>query len=128
MAFYSAFKADFLKLWGKLPAEDKVVSETLSVAVPLVNDLLTIGDPAVEAEVAPILAIVQAKFATVSTLVTSAEAPGTLSGAVTSLQSNIGSILSLASVKNSSKQATVTTTVGKLVSLLNEIEADFPKL
>src|SRR5271157_4962597 len=117
---------DWLKeVLGKEATWEQAASTALKVAAPLLTTLITLtaGAP-IAAKVAGIVAQVQADMAGAATVIsTSGAATGgvTISSFLGSVQTNLGTLLTDADVKNSTEftkiESTINTVIGEVVAI-----------
>lgn len=130
--FWDKVEAAFKKLFGSTKWEQTATSVITYVA-PLVETIvgLAAGGPA-EALVTSVVNIVKSDLATVSAIVSGAtETPaGTalvaVKNALSSIQTNLGSVLSDADVKNSAKYADITSVVNLIVGEVEAVLSNIP--
>jgi predicted aldo/keto reductase-like oxidoreductase len=117
------FKEEFEK-GGKATTIVEEVDMAVTVVEPMLTGALAIIDPAVNAEVTPIANKVVADLNTLNTLVQTNASDPTIPAKLASLEAETGSILDLASVKNSAKRAKIAAIVQFVIA---EIQALTPK-
>jgi hypothetical protein len=131
--FESFFKKidDFFKTIGHEATWEKTASTTLAVAAPLLDTLvtLTLGEPAGEL-VAKTVSAIQTKMAQASALLAGAEAGVqggvTVASVFSDINSNLGTLLADADVKNSKKIAQVESIAKTVTGEISAIMAAMP--
>lgn len=122
MSFFSKIEAWFKEL-GHAQTWEQTAATTIKVAAPLLNTLITLtaGDPAA-AKVSGVVTQVLQDLGAASAVLSDAQSAGGVSvtSFLTSVQTNLASLLADADVKNSTKATQVT---GVVNTVLGEVEA-----
>lgn len=132
--FFQKVESFFKKIFGSSKWE-KTASTVLTIVTPLLTTLLTLtAGPAVAVAVGGILATAQKDLAAAAVLLDDIDQAGTSATAtpqqvvniLNAVKGNLTSILSIAEVKNSGKQAEITTTVNTIVAEIDAIVGAAP--
>lgn len=129
--FFSSVEAELKKLFISTSWEQKVQSTILYVA-PILETIVSLVDPIAAPAVASVVRTIQSDLATVSTVVQNAQVqPGTtamatVSSALSSISTNLQSLLTAAEVKNSAKAAQITATVTLLSGEVQAMISNLP--
>jgi len=133
MSFITSLENDFEKagawfekLFGKASTWDKAALTAITIAAPLVEGILAVVDEPLELIVAPIITTVETDLTTAATLVSSATANPTLTGALNAVVNNLSGLLEIAEVKNSASVAKITTNVNAVVADIKAVLAALP--
>ena len=130
--FWERVEAAFKKLFGSTTWE-KTASAVLSYVAPLLETLvgLTAGGPA-ETLVAGVVSTVQKDLATIEAVVGDATATppanelAAATEALTSIKTNLGSILTAAEVTNSAEASKITAVVNTIIGEIEAMLANVP--
>jgi hypothetical protein len=129
-SFAGKFEAEFVKIFKKAPSFEQSAQAVIAVAGPATEAILAVTDPAVLPIVTPIINVVQAKLATLSTITKTVQvpAPGSstaqeVSTVLGDIQGETASILDLAGVKNSAKVEQITAEVNGIVAALKSLSS-----
>lgn len=133
--FFHRVGSAFKKLFGSSTWEKQAAS-AISYVAPLLETIvgLTAGGSA-QAEVTSVVTTVQTDLATVAAVIDggqSSDAHGTqvVINALTSVKTNLSGLLSVAAIKNSDKQAAITSAVnlvvGEVDAMLGSLPAPVP--
>src|SRR5277367_4466590 len=116
------------KLFTNTTVEHKILA-VISYVAPLVEGIIAFADPAASPIVNRIITLVQSDLATVTAVVDGAKvtagtpAAATVIQALTSVQANLGTLLTDADVKNSAKfqqiEASANVIIGEVEAALN---------
>jgi hypothetical protein len=133
-----SIKTFFDKIWDFLKAEapsaqnwEQAASTALKVASPLLDTLLTLtAGEAVESKVAGIVAQVQQDMSGAAGLLSGAGGTkATLTSFLTSIQTNLGTLLTDADVKNATKfteiESTANTIIGEIEAVASSMPSDY---
>lgn len=129
--FFSSVEAELKKLFISDSWEMKVQSTILYVA-PILETIVSLVDPVAAPAVASVVRTIQSDLATVSTVVQNAQVqPGTtamatVSSALSSISTNLQSLLTAAEVKNSAKAAQITAVVTLLSGEVQAMISNLP--
>jgi hypothetical protein len=131
--FFERVEAAFKKLFGSTTWE-KTASATITYVAPLLETIvqLTAGSAA-ETVTAGVVATVQSDLATLSAVVDGATATppanelAAATEALTSIQTNFGSLLAAAEVKNSGKVTEITAVANTIIGEVEAILGNIPK-
>ncbi len=127
MAFFSEFEADFKKWFRKAPTVFHFANTVIAFAVPIVNQFLTLNDPAALMFVNPIISQIQSGLATASVIAGHGTDSTTLASTLSHVKDNFSEILSLAQVKDSANAAKLTANanlvIGELTAVIDMVNA-----
>jgi hypothetical protein len=124
-SFFEKLKAKIEELFTKAPAADAAAAETIRVVAPLVETLLAIEDPALEAIIAPIVTKVQAALATAAVTIQDAGPALTLQSALSSVTTNLTAIEQAAQIKSPESATKVTAITTTIAGEINAIAAAY---
>lgn len=116
--FFKKVGEEFVNIFKKAPTFEQDAQTFVGLAGPALETILAVVDPAILPVVTPVVSLVEAKLATLSTITKNTVLPPGGSSAATEVQTllqdvqtSVGGILSLASVKNSAKVQQITAEV-----------------
>ena len=129
-----SIKTFFAKIWDVLKAEaphaagwEHAAATTLRVTAPLLNTLLTLAvGPAAAAKVAGIVAQVQKDMNDVAQTLSTGGSPATFGSVLGSIQSNLGTLLADADIKNETKFTEIEATVNTVIQEVEAVTASMP--
>ena len=122
---FDKIEAWFKSWWKKLPAWNVVAMSALNVAAPLVETILDLVDPAAAGVIEPIITEIQSKFGTAASLISSANTTN-LSTTLTSITTQLPTLLSLANITNPASIAKASAAVTTISSEIEAILASIP--
>lgn len=136
MSFISSFKTHFedienlfKKLFKSEPSWAQVAETDIAFVSPILESIVTsVGGTSVDAEVNAAVAVIQNGLVLATKFIQAEDASTNLSDALNALKTNLGALLSLAAIKNSTKVATITNYVDLFIGELNAIIAVLPKV
>ena len=114
MSFFTTLKNDFEKLFKKTPTEIHLALAVITYAAPIVEGILAVTAPAASALVAPIITRVETGLATAYSLANEGTASGaTLSTTLSGVVADLGTIESVAGIKDAATQAKISTIISE---------------
>jgi hypothetical protein len=115
--FFAKLAADFEKIFGKAPSFIHFTLALVTYAAPILEGILAVADPAVEALVAPIITRLQTGLATAYSLANEGTASGaTISTVLAAFVADLTTLESVAGIKDAATQA-------KIATILSEVQA-----
>ena len=114
MSFFTTLKNDFEKLFKKTPTEIHLALAVITYAAPIVEGIEAVTDPAALALTQPIITRVETGLATAYSLANEGTASGaTLSTTLSGVVADLGTIESVAGIKDAATQAKISTIISE---------------
>jgi len=128
---FSHIKAAFAKVFGVVekdaPGIEKTATASLAVVAPLLETTLTLcGEGEAATEAGMVIGKIQTDLADASKLLAAGGTDPSLPSILSDVKANLGSIESIAQIKNPETQAKVSGVVSLIVTTIEEIEAELP--
>jgi len=125
MSIFSNFWSKISSLFTKTTSTLKIIKEGVAYVTPIVNTIATLaGD---DSETAKVLAVISADLTKVTSLSGNLSNISSIETLLEAIKDNIGTILALAAIKNSTKVTQITAAVNLIVSeievVLSQISA-----
>jgi hypothetical protein len=127
MSFFSSAKAWLTKFFDKAPSWEQAAAVSLNLAAPLLGTVvgLTAGTGA-EGEAESVITKVQTDMATLSVAIQHGQVTPSLSGVLDDIKENLGGLLQVAEIKNSTKVGEITSVTNTIINEIEAIAAEFP--
>lgn len=128
MSFFSKLESFSKNAFTHPPAwEIQVLSAVKGSAIPTIELLDTLVDPALAAEVNPVLDRIKTGFAALSVTVKDSGASPNIASILGSIQGNLASLEAVGGIKNSTNQGKIAAAVAILKAEADSIAANAPK-
>lgn len=123
----AAFKKVFDEIEQETPKVDQVASTALAVAAPLLTTALALtGNAPAAAEAQSVISKIQSDMAQASALIEAGGTDTSLPGLLTSIKTDLPTILTVAQVKDPKTVATITGITDSIIATIEGVEADLP--
>jgi hypothetical protein len=114
MSFLKTLETDFEKLFKKTPTEIHLALAVITYAAPIVEGIEDVVDPAALAITQPIIVRIETGLATAYSLANEGTASGaTLGTTLSAVASDLGSLESVAGIKDAATQAKINSVVSE---------------
>ena len=127
MTVWSKVEAWFKKVFSKAPGWEKTASAVLTYVAPLLETViaLTAGEPAAAA-IATVVGKVQSDMAVAAVTIEDANASVSLTGVLTSIQTNLSSLLTAGQITDAATVTKVTAVVNTIIAEIKAVAAAVP--
>jgi hypothetical protein len=127
MTFFAKVEAWFKKVFTKAPGWEKTASAVLTYVAPLLETVvaLTAGSPA-ETFVAGVIGKVQSDMAVAAVTIEDATSSVSLTGVLTSIQTNLSSLLTAGQITDAATVTKVTAVVNTIIAEIKAVAAAVP--
>lgn len=131
-SFFHRVGSAFKKLFGSIPTWEKTAQSVITFVAPVLEIIIQhAAGTGAETTVANVIGTVQSDLATISAVVeggqTDQHGTAVVVSSLNSIKANISGILQLAEIKNSSKQAEITSAVNLIVGEADAILGAIPQ-
>jgi hypothetical protein len=127
-SFASKIETAFKKLFNELPSWTAIVSGAITYVGPIVIAIVSLLNPAEGSELATLLNSIKTKLATISALATSGSNATGIASALTDLQEDIPTLLSLVQVSNPTLVSKVETYANTILAELQALIVAVPEV
>ena len=117
--FFSTLEKDFVALFKKTPNEIHFALALVTYAAPVLEGILTVTDPAVEALVAPVITRLETGLTTIYALANEGtSSSATLASTLAAFQADLSTLESVAGIKDAATQAKIATIISEVQAII----------